>query len=582
MLNSISNKLKNFLKKISLSRKEQWYLSKLFNKREAYLIFALLMIALIAGIILARNFYLINTYQIPSEGGKYTEGIIGSPRYINPVLCQTNDADRDIARVVFSSLFKYDEKGNLIPDLVKNYKISEDGKTYEVEIKNYAKWHDGVPLNVDDVIYTLQVIKDPEYQSPLRLNWEGVEIEKLDEYRIKFHLKQNSYAPFLQNLTFGILPKHIWSGISPENFLLAEYNLKPIGSGPYKFKKFKKNKDGGIESIYLESFQDYYNHKALIKNLNFYFYPDETSAINALKIGEIEGISFIRAKNLSKIENLTFIKTYKISLPRYYAVFFNQNQNKVLADNSVRKALAYATNKKEIIQQIFNGQAEEVNSPIPKGVWGHNNQIDIYDYSLTKAQDVLDKAGWQDTDEDGIREKKIRKERTPLKLTLTTTDWPDLQRTADLLKKQWEKIGAEIEINIVPSNEIQQNYIKPREYEALLFGEVLTNNPDPFSFWHSSQSRDPGLNLSLYNNAKVDKFLEEGRETLNEQERIERYAEFQKIVSQELPALFLYNPTYLYPVHKKVKGINLEKVCNPSYRFSEVEKYYIKTKRHWK
>ncbi|MFH0907029.1 MAG: ABC transporter substrate-binding protein, partial [bacterium] len=551
--------------------------------RERWFVRALILTIIFSILGLLFNFYYNQTQIKPEIGGHYKEGILGQPRYINPVLAQTNDADRDLVQLIYSSLFKYDDQGNLVPDLAEKYEISQDGLSYDVFLKKNIVWHNQEPLNTDDVIFTIKTIQDSEYKSPLRNNWQGVGIEKIDDFAVRFKLN-NIYAPFLHNLTVGILPKHLWAGISAQNFPLAEYNLKPIGSGPYKFEDLNiKDKNGKIESIELirnDNFYLLFKDKLqgpFIKKITLSFYDDQEGLIDAYKRGKIDGLSFLSAIDQSKIKR--YFNVFEIKLPVYYAVFFNQTKNKALADKTVRLALSYATNKQELIDKTLNGKGIITNSPLLPDWPGHTLETNNYEFALEHAQNILEEANWTDSDEDGIREKTINNEEVKLEITLLTTDWAELKQTAELIKEQWEKIGAQINLEIVDTGVIQQDYLRPREYQALLFGEVLGADPDPFAFWHSSQRKDPGLNLALYQNLKVDKLLEDARQTLNKEERITKYTEFQKLLIEDIPAIFLYNPSYLYPVNKKVKGISIEKLATYSQRFSQIENWYINTKR---
>ena len=554
--------------------------------RERWLIRGLIFVLVASIVVLIGNVYLSKTELRPKLGGQYKEGILGQPRFINPILAETNDADRDLVQIVYSSLFKYDHQGNLIPDLVRIYKISEDGLTYNISLKKNVLWHNGESLTADDVIFTIKSIQDPENKSPLKNNWQGVEIEKIDDFTFNLKLR-NIYAPFLHNLTIGILPKHLWAGISAQNLPLAEYNLKPVGSGPYQFKKYEKDKNGKIELIELSLNENYYLLPSqdpfqgpFIESLVFKFYSTQTDLLNAYKTRKVDGLSFLSTTNKSKIRNS--LNIHQIDLPAYYAIFFNQTENKALADKTVRQALAYATNKEEIIDQVLSKEGKVADSPLLPGWLGYSSETKVYDFALEHAQNILEAEEWKDTDGDGVREKEIDNEQVKLEINLLTTDWPELSQTAELIKEQWEKIGVLVNLEIVDAIAIQQEYIRPRQYQALLFGEVLSADPDPFAFWHSSQSNDPGLNLALYKNSEVDKLLQDARQTLNQEERIQKYTEFQRILNDDLPAIFLYSSTYLYPVNKKVKGIFIEKLAQPSYRFSQIENWYIKTTRIWK
>ena len=163
-------------------------------------------------------FYDKNTEINPGIGGKYTEGVVGSPRFINPLYAQVSDVDRSLVEIIFSGLMQYDNQGKITPDLAEGVEIKDDGKIYEVYLKKGLSWHDGQPISIDDVIFTVKTIQNSDYKSPLRGNYMGVEVEKINEEGVRFKLK-TPYAGFIERLTFKILPKHIWENISPQTFL---------------------------------------------------------------------------------------------------------------------------------------------------------------------------------------------------------------------------------------------------------------------------------------------------------------------------------------------------------------------------
>jgi len=553
----------------------QWKkLLSVLNKKERYILLGLFLILIISLItwILIINFK--DTTLVPKYGGSFKEGIVGNPQYLNPVLSEISDADRDITQLIFSGLMKYNNKSELVPDLAEKYSIDSSGKTYDFFLRKDIKWHDNEQFTADDVIFTINTIQNPEYRSPLRINWAGVEIEKIDDYTIRFKLK-TPYAPFLTNTIVGILPKHIWENVAPERFALDENNLLPIGTGPYKFKKIKKDKEEFVDFIELESFNQYKPHEPYIEKIKLSFYPNEESLIKAHNKGKIDSINLASVRNKSLLIGINGNKNiYRLNLPRYFAVFFNQSKSKALSDYKVRAALNYATDKQEIIDKVLEGEAKSIDSPIPIGVWAHAD-IEAYDFDLEKAKQILTDREWTDEDGDGIRERGD----TKLEIELITTELKELQQVANLLQEQWSKLDAKITIKILNIGEIQQEYIRPRKYESLLFGEVLGLDPDPFAFWHSSQKKDPGLNLALYSNSKVDKLLKDARQTLDSEERKEKYAQFQQLVINDAPAVFLYSSYNLYYAAKKIKGIEVEDIVVPSKRFSDIQEWYIKTKR---
>ena len=476
------------------------FLPPLLSKKERYLLLSLVLLIFGSIIAFPFTFYYHYTTAAPADGGVFSEGLVGKPRYVNPLLSQTNDVDRDLVKLIFSGLLKYNESGKLVPDLVKSYEVSSDGLNYSVYLKEDAKWHDGAPLTASDVIFTVQTIQNADYGSPQRINWQGVETEKINEYAIMFKLK-NKYAQFLNNLTVNILPGHIWQDIKPINFNLSEFNLKPVGSGPYKFKKLKKDKLGQVSSYELEANKNFYDGRPNIDSMELKFYDSEDELIEAYNKNEVSGVSSVSPQNLAKIKFKKRLNLMNLKMPRYFAVFFNQNQSSILSDKNVRLAINYGVSKENIISQVLSGNGAVVDSPMIGEVIDMPNGVKRYEYNPERALKLLAEAGWGNPDEKGILAKKEAR----LNLKLTTSPWPELTATANILKEQLLKIGINLDIEVLPTPALQQA-IKDRNYQMLLFGEILTPDSDPFSLWHSSQKKDPGLNLALYDNKQPTLF----------------------------------------------------------------------------
>ncbi|MFA5926276.1 MAG: peptide ABC transporter substrate-binding protein [Parcubacteria group bacterium] len=548
-------------------------ISKTFSDKERIMVGWLILIAAVSLIVTVGAFYYHYTRAVPVIGGEYKEGIVGQPLYVNPILAAGNDADADLCALVYSGLFKYDSEGKIVPDLAESYEISDDKLTYTLHLKKDIKWQDDEPFTANDVLFTIQAIQDPAFKSPLRQNWQGVGIEVVDDNTVRFIL-QNPYAFFLNNLSLGILPMHIWGAVAPGNFPLAEYNLRPVGTGPYRFVNFEKDDEGNLLSYDLEASENYYAQKPYITNLNFQFYYDEDSMIEAYNNKQIFGMSYISPSKVADIKSKKSNDIHAINIPRYFAVFFNQQKSKVLADREVRKALSLAIDRQAIINEVLAGEGKEIYTPIPPGTFGSTEDVKKFSFDIEKANKTLDDDGWKRGD-DGIR----KKDNQTLEFNLTTTDWPDLVQTAELLKKEWEAIGVKVEYETLPVADIQQNYIRPREYEALLFGQMLGIDPDPFAFWHSSQTHDPGMNLALYSNTEVDKILEKTRQETNADDRLKDYEKFQQDVADDVPVSFLYSPNYLYITNKMVKGVDITSVATPDKRFANIAEWYMKTKR---
>ena len=517
--------------------------------------------------------YITATKPLPKQGGEYTEGIDAQPRYINPILSQTSEADADLVELIYSSLFGYDPSGKLIERLAKEYSISEDGKVYTVTLIAGAKWHDGQEVTADDVLFTIKAIQDPAYKSPLRTSFMSVDVAEVDRYTITFTLKK-SYFGFLGNLTVGILPKHIWENITPENFLLADYNLSPIGSGPYRFFNSTKDSSGNMLSYELRANNEYFAGAPYISKINLHFYPDEAALIDAYNRKEVLGINSITPEKLSELVARKSTREYAISIPRIFAVFFNVTKNAALAHDEVRNALALATDRQAIVDTILNGKGQPAYSAFLPFMNGYASDLAQPIFNVEKANAILDENGWKR----GADEVRV-KENTVLTIELITPDWPELIKTADLLKEQWGKVGARVAVSVLGAADLQQNVIRPREYQALLFGEAAMVNSDPYSFWHSSQKHDPGLNLALFDNKAADDSLLSLREEMNSEKLLADYRVLQEILLKENPAVFLYSPNYLYIVNSTVKGIDIKNVDTPAGRFSNVKDWYIDTQR---
>lgn len=516
---------------------------------------------------------------IPERGGTLKEGVIGTPRFINPLLA-ISDADRDMATLIYSGLMRPDNKGGLEMDLAEKYEISNDGLEYTFTIKPGLVWHDGEPITSDDIIFTIQQAKDPMLKSAKRASWEGVAAEKIDDKTVKFILEK-PYTPFLENTTLGILPKHLWKEATSDLMSFSDLNINPVGSGPYKIKSVSRDSSGIISSAVLEANKKFALGSPYIDKMSVKFYPSEEKLLNAYKNREIDGVSAVAPQLLEEIKRKdSNIKIF--SLPRIFGVFFNKNSAKIFAQKEVRQALKMATDKKKIIDEALKGFGTRLDYPIPPGTIGALPKKNDAS-SIDDAKKLLEKNGWKAGD-DGIYEKKISKNETlRLSFSVSTSNVPELKNAAELIKSMWEKVGAAVEVKVFEIGDLNQNIIRPRKYDALLFGEVVGRDPDPFVFWHSSQRNDPGLNIAMYTNITVDKLLEKARTISDEEERKEIYGQFQEEIEKDVPAVFLYSPYFIYIAPQSLSGMEWsESITTPSERFSQIYKWYLETGKIWK
>mgnify|MGYP000982318107 CR=1 FL=1 len=547
-------------------------LPRVLSPLEKRLILIFGIVAVAAGLTWWIMAYWQGTKPAAAPGGSYTEGVLGQPKFINPIIAQPNTVDADLCSLIYSSLFRYSPRNELEPELAADYQLNPDGKEITLTLKPDIKWQDGESLTADDVVFTIQSIQNPSIQSPLKSAFADVTVEKIDQQTIKFRLAQ-TYAPFLSNLTFGILPKHLWERIEPANMSLAELNLQPVGSGPYKFKEFKKNKLGEIQSYTLERFPKYFAAAPYLDQLVFEFYATSEELSNGLTSGQIAGMAF-DLNTAEAVYSSQGLNSYQFSLPRYNAIFLNYAQNKDLEYKKVRQALQKAINRDEMQEQALLGQGKLVDSPIMENFLGADPEFKYDGFDPETAKKLLEEAGWKETDAEGYRLKDGQR----LVLTLTVSDFPEHLMVADYVVNAWKNIGVEAKTESFSPADIQER-IRNRTYDALLFGQVTGHDPDPYPFWHSSQREDPGLNLTALKDGDIDKLLEEGRTTIDSTVRAEKYRSFQQKLAENYVAIFLYSPYYNYTADQKIKGLNPGIITNPAERFSDIENWYSKTKR---
>ena len=394
----------------------QWkQIFKVLKKGEKITLLIFFILTICSASFLATTFYLNNTKQIAAFGGAYTEGIIGQPRFINPIYGETDDIDRTLIDLVYSGLMTYDNNGNIVNDLVKDYTVSGDGRTYTFTLKDNIFWHDGTKLTADDVIFTIKTIQNSDYKSPLRANWVDVEVAKLSETSFSFTLKQ-SYNSFLENCTVKIIPQHIWATISPENFTLSIYNLQPIGSGPFAFANLTQTRTGFIDTLNLQSNRRYFDTQSLLGALSFKFFTETQDLISSANRGQIDGFAApAQDTDIAKQISTGWSKTsklieYHFALPRYFAVFFNHQNASLFSDINIRKALTQAVNKTELAQTINpNGQQTAiVDSPILPEFYGYQKPTNTLGFDVNAAKTLLDTSGFKE-DASGQRSKTIAK-----------------------------------------------------------------------------------------------------------------------------------------------------------------------------
>jgi peptide/nickel transport system substrate-binding protein len=512
--------------------------------------------------------------EVPAYGGSFTEGLIGSPRFVNPVLA-ISDTDKDLVSLVYSGLLKVSKDGGFEPDLASSYEVSSNGTVYDFKIKDNAYFHDGKAVTVDDIIFTINKVLDPVIKSPKKANWDGVLVEKVSDKEVKFTLGK-PYTPFLSALTLGILPKHIWENVTSEEFPFSQFNINPVGSGPYKVEKISRNSGGIPTTITFSSWEKYTLGRSKIQSITFKFFQNETDLMKAYgdkSVDNVAGLSPTSANKIGTNGNLV----NNISLPRVFGVFLNQNVAPIFLNKEIREALDQATPKKRIVDEVLYGFGRVLDGPTPSYV--EEDSQAAGDIEAAKAS--LLKAGWK-ANTDGILQKKTKKETILFSFSITTSDAPELKQTAEILKEAWEKLGASVSIKVFEAGDLSQNVIKGRKYDALLFGEVVEDDSDLYPFWHSSARNDPGLNISLYANITVDKALEDMQKETSAQMKAQNEEIVASEIKKDTPAIFLFSPDLLYATTPKIKNATFKSVSSLNERFLYINDWYIETDKVWK
>jgi len=524
--------------------------------------------------------YMLNASLLvaaPAPGGSLVEGLLGSPRFINPVLA-LSDADRDVTALAYSGLLRATPDGSYIPDLAQEYSVSEDGRVYTFVLRPGLTFHNGKPVTAEDVVFTVQKIQEPALKSPLRANWDGVVAEAPDARTVRFTLP-SAYAPFVKNLTLGILPKALWSTVSAEEFPFSELNATPVGSGPYRVASVSRTASGIPSSYELVPFAGYSLGRPYL-SLTLRFYQSEDSLMQALEGGEVDAASGISPEKLAGQDSINIATT---PLNRVFGVFFNQNQSELLRQRPVRSALNAAIDRSDLIQRVLGGYGTALMGPVPPSLLALDAGSST-PQGIDTARAILERDGWE-LNEAGVLQKTTGKgssaEVVTLSFDLATANVPELRAAAQYLSDTWGQLGVQVNVKVFEAGDLSQNVIRPRKYDALLFGEVIGRELDLYAFWHSSQRNDPGLNVAGYANATADQVLEELRQTADRAARASLYEQFAAELAADIPAVFLYAPDFVYSVPKDIQGLDLGLVESPSDRFLSVTQWHREVDYVW-
>ena len=510
---------------------------------------------------------------VPAEGGTYIEALVGMPQYINPILCQRNAVDADLAALIFTGLTRVDARGEIVDDLAASHEVSEDGQVYTFHLRHNVRWHDGEPFTAEDVVFTVRALQDADFQGLPYLAelWRSVAVEKGDDYTVRFTLAE-PFAPFLDYTTIGLLPAHLLRDVPARLLPRNRFSLTPVGTGPFRLEEISP------EKAVLSANPHFYGPRPYIKRLEFKFYSDMGSALQACATGEVEGLGGLRPEDLGEVSAIEEARLFSAPLSGYVIVLLNLD-SPLFKEKAVRQALLYALDRQKIVDEIWHGQGLVAHSPILPLSWAYEPLLRHYNHEPEKACALLEEAGWRDEDGDGVREKEGQK----LEFALLTSDEARRVQMVEEIARQWAQVGVRAKPQKAGLEGLVRDFLQPRRFQAALVEwRALPPDPDPYPLWHSTQipsQGESGQNYAGFSHREADELMEEGRRLLDRARRIELYRRFQEIFVAEVPSLPICYPVYNYLVDSRIKGVQIGPLFTPAERFRTLAQWYILSRR---
>jgi peptide/nickel transport system substrate-binding protein len=512
----------------------------------------------------------------PTGGGIYSEGIVGSMMRLNPLLAEFNPPDKAPTKLLFNGLIQFDSTGLPQPDLSNSWGISRNGEVYNFSLRQNATWHDGQPVTSEDVIFTVNLLQDPDFPVPddLRIFWQEIEVEALDATNLQFRLPE-AFAPFLDYLDFGILPAHLLNDMSTAEIVDAPFNLQPVGTGPFRFEQLIIS-DNQIMGVILRKNKEFYGKRAFLDQVEFKYYQDSQTAWQAYLNGEIQGIDQIAIEILSEALNDPGLNLYTSRLPQMALVLVNLDNPEVpfFQELELRRALLQGINRQYLVDHINKGQAIIADGPIFPKTWAFYEDISRYEFDPENAVKILRDNGFTYPGEGGSV--RVNEDGDRLSFELIYPDDPQHELIAQAIQENWIALGFDVQINALPYDELINGRLADRDYQAALVDLNLTSmpDPDPYPFWHQTQTSS-GQNYSMWNDRQASEYLEQARIILDTLERQRLYRNFQVRFFDQLPALTLYYPVYTYGISSEVKGVRIGPIFEPADRLDTITDWYF-------
>lgn len=487
--------------------------------------------------------------EAAAAGGTYAEAVMGPVSTLNP-LYVSSPAEAAAKRLVFSSLLTYDTTGHLKGDLADGYSVDQTGKIYTVKLRKDAHWQDSGLVTAQDVLFTINLIKDPTVRSPLRVNWSDVKVKIIDDQTLEFTLP-SIYAAFPHALTFGVLPKHLLASVAPSLIRENAYSLAPIGSGPFVVRSIQTtNSASGTKVVHLAANKNYYDGAPKLDRFQLHVYPSHDAIATALKYGEVNAAADLTAADLSSIDQSHYQIDATPVDSGVYALF--NTKSAVLSDKQVRRALQIGTNTAAIREKLVAATGDGASALAPKSldlpfITNTDSTIALPQapkYSQAEAKKILDQAGW-------VMQGNTRvKNGESLQLSVVTTKGGDYETVLQQLVGQWRDLGVTVNTQIVDPNDTTQNIVQTvlqhRNFDVLVYELAIGGDPDVYAYWNSSQISERGFNFSNYANQNADDLLLSARTRLEPELRAAKYASFARQWLEDAPAIGLYRSNSYY------------------------------------
>jgi peptide/nickel transport system substrate-binding protein len=510
---------------------------------------------------------------VPAYGGTYVEGVTSSAQFLNPVLAATL-VDDDVVRLVFTGLSRYRSDGSIQGDLAQSFATSDDGKIWTFQIREDATWHDGKPVISDDVVYTVGLLQDKAYVGPYSDAFRGVKVERVDDRVVRFVLP-DAYGPFAASTTVPLLPSHLLAKIDYAALPKIAFNQRPVGTGPFRVI------EADARQVVLARNDSFYRARPdrtrpYLDRLVLRSYPGASEALTALGRGEIDGVGGLSTSDAERARGLKSVNLYSFGTNDFTALFLNLRPDKAtFRDRTVRQAIATAIDRGHVLQVAADGRGGVAEEFVPQSSWAYIKDITRYPRSYEDAKAMLDAADWKDHDGDGVRDRGGVK----LSFAITTSNEPARVAAARQISQDLVSIGMQVQIKEMPFGQLIEKAARERTYDALLIGISVSGDPDPYSFFHSSEIADPGHNFSGFSTLPLDRSLEAARRTTDQTKRRELYTSVFQTLSTEVPVVFLYFSDYLYAQSKQVQGLKIAPINDPRERLWNAEDWYVRTAR---